>query len=87
MSVEVRADLAGIVVGDGLPVAVVGALNVSEESFYRGSIHTEEAVLDAALEMVEAGAVMIDVGARSTAPYRAAEVAEADEARRLGRAV
>jgi hypothetical protein len=28
-----RACLAGIAVGDGLPVAVLGALNVSPESF------------------------------------------------------
>jgi hypothetical protein len=35
-----QACLGGIVVGDGAAVAVVGALNVSPESFYAGSIAT-----------------------------------------------
>ena len=33
-----RAIVAGVSVGDGLDVAVVGALNVSPESFYSGSV-------------------------------------------------
>jgi dihydropteroate synthase len=37
--------------------------------------------------MVEAGADLIDVGARSTAPYLPTDISEADETDRLGRAV
>jgi dihydropteroate synthase len=37
--------------------------------------------------MVEAGAALIDVGARSTAPYLPTAIDEAEEAERLGRAV
>jgi dihydropteroate synthase len=84
----VRADLAGVLVGDGRPVAIMGVVNVSPESFHAGSVYRgEEAMVRAALGMVEAGAVLIDVGARSTAPYLDTEIDEATESARLGRAV
>lgn len=83
-----RATLAGVPVGAGRPVVVIGALNVSPESFYAGSIRTgRDELLAAALAMVEAGAAIIDVGARSTAPYRAAEITEREEAARLAPAI
>jgi dihydropteroate synthase len=83
-----RAQLAGVHVGDGLPVAVMGALNVSAESFHRTSIHAiGDDLIRAALAMVEAGAVIIDVGARSTAPYRSTAISDAEETDRLARAV
>src|SRR5215831_15123933 len=83
-----RATLAGVSLGRGLPAAVMGALNVSPESFHAGSIHTEGAdLVAAAASMVDAGAVLIDVGARSTAPYGTTAVSEADERERLARAV
>ncbi len=88
MARGVRADLAGVLVGDGLPVAIVGVVNVSPESFHPGSVHQgEEAIVRAALGMVEAGAALIDVGARSTAPYLDAAVDDATETERLARAV
>jgi dihydropteroate synthase len=66
----------------------MGALNVSPESFYAGSVHRGAgALLEVARGMVEAGALLLDVGARSTAPYLAADIDEAEEVRRLGRAV
>src|SRR6267378_2924171 len=83
-----RADLAGVVLGDASPVAVMGVINVSPESFHAGSVYRgEEAVLKAALAMVEAGAVLIDVGARSSAPYLETGISEAEETERLVRAV
>ena len=83
-----RALLAGVTLGRGLPVAVMGALNVSPESFHAGSVHTQGAdLLAAALTMVDAGATLIDVGARSTAPYGTATVSDRDERERLARAV
>src|SRR5256885_643487 len=88
MSAPPLAHLAGVSVGGVLPVAVMGALNVSPESFHSGSVYREtEALVDAARAMVEAGAVLIDVGARSTAPYLETEISEDEEARRLGGAV
>jgi dihydropteroate synthase len=66
----------------------MGVVNVSPESFHPGSVYRgEEAIVRAALAMVDAGAVLIDVGARSTAPYRDSDVAEGLEAERLARAV
>ncbi len=83
-----RATLAGVSLGDGLPVAVLGVLNVSPESFHAGSVRTgDDQLLSAALAMAEAGAALIDVGARSTAPYLDTEITEAEERDRLGRAV
>src|SRR3989442_3791361 len=87
MSLRSRADLAGVTLGDALPVAVMGVINVSPESFHPGSVyHGDEAVLKAALGMVEAGAALIDVGARSTPPYLGRGISEAAETARLGRA-
>jgi dihydropteroate synthase len=88
MSRELRADLAGVAVGDGLPVVIMGVVNVSPESFHRGSIYQEdEAIVRAALGMVEAGAALIDIGARSTAPYLDTAIDEDQETGRLVRAV
>jgi dihydropteroate synthase len=82
------ATLAGVRIGGDQPVAVMGALNVSPESFYAGSVHTGlPDLVEAARRMVEAGAAFIDVGARSTAPYRAGEIDEAEERARLVPAV
>lgn len=83
-----RAVLGEVEVGDGLPVAVVGVLNVSPESFYGGSVFRErDRLLAAAQRMVEAGAVLLDVGGMSSAPYLATRIPETEEADRLARAV
>jgi dihydropteroate synthase len=88
MSLQTRADLAGVLLGDGQPVAIMGVINVSPESFHPGSVyHGDDALRKAAVAMVEAGAALIDVGARSTAPYRATEIAEGEETDRLAHAV
>ncbi|HEV8585380.1 MAG TPA: dihydropteroate synthase [Methylomirabilota bacterium] len=85
---SLRADLAGVALGDGRPVAVMGVINVSPESFHPGSVYRgDDAVLTAALAMVEAGAALVDVGARSTAPYLETGIDEAEETERLVRAV
>ncbi|HEV3345950.1 MAG TPA: dihydropteroate synthase [Methylomirabilota bacterium] len=83
-----RATVAGVSVGDGLDVAVVGALNVSPESFYSGSVVNDaDRLLRAAQAMAEAGAAWLDVGAMSTAPYLEARIPETQEADRLRWAV
>ena len=84
----IRATLAGVTLGDGLDVAVMGALNVSPESFYAGSVVSgRDQLLGAAEAMVRAGAALVDVGAVSTAPYLSAAVSPSEEADRLGMAV
>jgi dihydropteroate synthase len=89
MSAErLRAVLGGVAVGDGLPVAIIGVLNVSPESFYAGSIHEDpDDLLRAADAMVAAGAAILDVGARSTAPYLPTAISEVEEAGRLTTAI
>ena len=78
------ATLAGLEVGDGFPVRLMGAVNVSPESFYQGSIATRETPLRTKAEqMVTEGADLLDVGAMSTAPYLRAEITEEEEIRRL----
>jgi dihydropteroate synthase len=84
----IRAVLAGVHLGDGAPVAVMGALNVSPGSFYEGSVMTRGGdLLRAAERMVREGAAILDVGAMTTAPYLSAAVSASEEARRLGWAV
>jgi dihydropteroate synthase len=81
------AHLGAVTVGGRSPVAVMGVLNVSPESFYRGSVHAGDDLVRAAGEMVEAGAALVDIGAMSTAPYLDARIDEDEECRRLGNAV
>jgi dihydropteroate synthase len=86
--VTVRANLGGLIVGEGEPVAVIGVINVSPESFYHGSVHTTaDDLAETALAMVEAGARLIDVGAMSTAPYLDTQISEEEEISRLCLAV
>lgn len=74
--------------GDSLDVAVVGALNVSPESFYSGSVVADaDRLLQAAEAMARAGAAWLDVGAMSTAPYLEARIPADQEAERLHWAV
>ena len=82
------AVLGTVTVGGTQRVAVMGALNVSPESFYGGSVHRGvAALLRAATAMVEAGATILDVGARATAPYRETAIDDDEETARLAAAV
>ncbi|MDY9926180.1 dihydropteroate synthase [Methanosarcina sp.] len=62
----VDTDICGIKVGDQYPAHVMGIINVSPESFYKGSISSPESALEVARKMVEGGAAFLDLGARST---------------------
>jgi dihydropteroate synthase len=80
--------LAGLSVGDSLPVRVMAILNVSPESFYQGSVRTSgECLAEAARAMVNAGADIIDIGAMSTAPYLKTHISVEEETARLSQAV
>lgn len=82
------ANLAGLEVGDAFPVRLMGAINVSSESFYQGSVFTtEESLITQAERMAAEGADLLDIGAMSTAPYRETEVTEAEETQRLSWAI
>jgi dihydropteroate synthase len=57
-----------VTIGGDAPVRLMGVINCSPESFYPNSYFPTDTVYKKAVEMVELGADMIDIGARSTAP-------------------
>ena len=85
---KLHANLAGIDVGDGCAVRLVGVINVSPESFYAGSVARSRVALQRrALRLVEEGADLLDIGAMSTAPYVKGAISETEERQRLSAAV
>jgi|Deesub1362A_J573_1020465.scaffolds.fasta_scaffold00145_54 dihydropteroate synthase len=84
----IRGNLAGIKVGDGEPVRIAGVINVSPESFYKGSVVSKEnEIIQQAERMVADGADMLDVGGMSTAPYKETRISEKEEAERVTAAI
>jgi dihydropteroate synthase len=76
-------------VGKKFTVKVMGIINNSPESFYRGSVKTgEREIATTARQMQEDGAHMIDIGGMSTAPYvQTALVPIEEEIRRITEAI
>ncbi|UGV40466.1 dihydropteroate synthase [Methanococcoides orientis] len=64
----VDVDICGLKIGDDHPVRLMGVINLSRESFYKGSVVDTDSVLDVAQKMIDDGATIIDLGARSTWP-------------------
>jgi dihydropteroate synthase len=81
---KTQAQLGSVSVGDGHPVRIMAAINVSPESFYKGSVAvTDQDVSVRIRKAVEDGADLIDIGAMSTAPYFKGEVSGEVEASRV----
>jgi len=75
-------------IGGGSHVKVMGIINASPESFYKGSVRTGATeIAQAAREMQEAGAHIIDIGAMSTAPYLETVIPVEEEMRRMTEAI
>jgi dihydropteroate synthase len=74
--------LGRVQAGDLHPVRLMGVINLSRESFYKGSVAGPEAALPQARSMREEGADLIDLGAVSTAPG-SQPISEAEERERL----
>lgn len=72
--------------GGDAPVRVMGVINCSPESFYTDSFIPTNEVHKKAVEMIEAGADIIDIGARSTAP-NAQAIGQTTEAERIDAAL
>jgi len=54
-------------IGDNYPTIVMGVLNLSPESFYQGSVYDNAKKLELAIKnMINNGAAILDLGARST---------------------
>ena len=70
-------------------VKVMGIINTSPESFYKGSVKTgEQEIAMTARQMQEDGAYMIDIGGMSTAPYvQTVLVPIGEEIRRITEAI
>ncbi len=57
-------------IGDDYPITIMGIINLSPESFYQGSVfQSSEQIKTSADSMIKNGAKIIDLGARSTAPW------------------
>lgn len=79
----VDVDICGLRVGDEHPVRLMGVVNLSRESFYKGSVVDTDSLLDVAHKMVDDGATIIDLGARSTWPLATPITKEVECARLL----
>lgn len=78
------ARLGRLQVGHGFPVRIMAAVNVSPESFYKGSVATAAgAIASGVRDAIERGAEVIDIGAMSTAPYLKNEITEEVEIERI----
>lgn len=85
---NIIASLGGVSVGNQYPVRIMGIVNVSPESFYKGSVSaTIDSIKRIAEKMTREGADFLDVGARSTAPYLKTDISIEEEAERMARAV
>ena len=81
-------NLKGIKIGENEPVRIQGVINLSPESFYKGSVKTGPGkILQMALQQVKAGAEIIDVGAKSTAPYLETQITPKEETARALRGI
>ncbi len=57
-------------IGDDFPTVIMGVINLSPESFYKGSVYKEpKRIKEAASDMIKNGAHILDIGGRSTAPW------------------
>ncbi|PKG31912.1 dihydropteroate synthase [Methanoregula sp.] len=75
-----------LVIGGDAPPRIMGVLNVSPESFYHDSYIPTNEIHRKAVEMIEQGADMLDVGARSTAP-NAQAISGTEEGNRIDAAL
>jgi len=67
----IRGKLGKLEVGDGLPIRVVGVVNLSPASFFEGSIVTSiEEISHKIHQMIEEGVDCLDLGAQSTRPIQ-----------------
>ncbi len=63
---------------------IMAAINVSPESFFKGSVASDEQELAKAVRRaVSNGAELIDIGAMSTAPYKETQISEEEEVNRI----
>jgi dihydropteroate synthase len=80
--------IGGVPIGGKNAVKIMGIINVSPESFYRGSVRiSNQEIAAAAHEMQQNGAHIIDIGAMSTAPYLETMIPVEEEIKRMNNAI
>ena len=85
---KIAGKMGGISLGDQRKVRIMGVINLTKNSFYSGSVSTtKEEIEKSALRQAREGADMLDIGARSTAPYRRYEISIETEKRLLVKAL
>ncbi len=67
-SKNIHVVIHGLNIGDEFPVRIMGVLNLSTESYYKRSVVQPGTIHAKAKAMIAAGATMLDIGGRSTAP-------------------
>jgi dihydropteroate synthase len=72
----------GLKIAEDAPVRVMGVINCSPESFFRGAYCSGKDIAERASEMIAHGADIIDIGARSTSPL-APKISPSCEAERM----
>ncbi|MCL2863726.1 MAG: dihydropteroate synthase [Methanimicrococcus sp.] len=77
-----KSKIRGLTFDDCRPPYVMGILNLSPESFYKNSVTNAAGIVGAAQKMVDDGAAILDVGARSTSPW-AEPISVGEEKERL----
>lgn len=79
-------NIGGVGVGGNNPARLMGVINCSPESFFSGSYTAPGDVYDRAVSLIEAGADIVDIGARSTAPL-SEPISVAEEKARMKKAL
>ncbi|QEE16374.1 dihydropteroate synthase [Promethearchaeum syntrophicum] len=59
----------GYSIGDFNPVRIMGVINLSPESFHKNSFVPNDSLIEKLKNFIKNGASIIDIGARSTAPW------------------
>ncbi len=72
----------GYSIGDFNPVRIMGVINLSPESFHKNSFVPNEELIKKIKDFLDNGATIIDIGARSTAPW-SEEISVAEEKDRI----
>ncbi|MDH4213262.1 MAG: dihydropteroate synthase [Candidatus Thorarchaeota archaeon] len=84
-------DVAGLRIGNEYPVRIMGVINLSPESFYKGTVAAKEEDVRRIIARFEReGADIIDIGGASTAPreiYHTREITARDELKRVTNAI
>lgn len=83
----IKGHLSVVKLGDRSPIRIMGVINLSSNSFFsRSVIDSDEMLVAKAKKMEKDGASIIDIGGRSTAPYRTFEISTQMETKLLRRA-